>query len=198
MPEENSPLSVTLQPSDQRSQPSVLVPIKLKLPIVLQPEIIPAQYGCEVVVPILLKIPIALQIEILPKPPVCQVQPPQSVTLLAESLPEPTERMPASVEPSTDAPLIHAPLIHAPLLADPLIATRQPQAGNLKEQKLSKLNTRLHHFYPITILTILLGTLLGTGCSSMLVQHLLAVNTDQRCTIVSTTTTTLALNDRCL
>lgn len=193
MHEENSPLPVTLQPVDQRSQHSVFVPIKLKLPIVLQPEVIPTRYGCEVVVPILLKIPIALQIEVLPKPPACQVQPPQSVALLAESSPAPTEYLPEWVEPFTAAPLLHAPL-----LADPPIATAgQPQGVRLLGQKLSKLNTRLHHFYPITVLTLLLGTLLGTSWSSMLVKHSMAVNADRNCTIVSTTPTRLALNDRC-
>lgn len=198
MHEENSPLPVTLQPLDQRSQYSVLVPIQLKLPIVLQPEVIPTRYGCEVVVPILLKIPIALQIEVLPKPPVCQVQPPQSVALLAESSPAPTEWLPEWVEPSTAAPLLHASLLHAPLLTDPPIATAgEPQVVRLPGQKLSKLNTRLHHFCPITVLTLLLGTLLGTSGSSVLVKHLMAVNADQSCTIVSTTPTRLALNDRC-
>lgn len=223
MDEEKRSLPTTLQLSNQ-SQQTVLVPIQLNLPIILQPQVIPKQYGCEVVVPIRLKIPIALQIEILKKLPMCPVQSLQpAAEPLTELLTKPlTEALDSSLTESSQTPneqkLESAgklsaesadnlfdksyELSDAPLVDATVIAASPQQVGTLEQQQankfnISKLNNRKYRFYPITVLTLLLGTLLGTSCSSMLVKHFLALQTDQHCAIVSTTTARLDLSHRC-
>lgn len=229
------------QPQSERAPdpPHISTPIALKLPIHIQPDVIPTSYGCEVIVPILLKIPIILQIDVSQRPPQCKPKTPKPHSSLAKANSVPTTSHSEPVERRSDTPSSShlsnpdslssqpssAELSSAenkrlklssfegkrseaessklesskPESSEPAaIAKDIPQHPNRVHSKpLGKLDPKLHRFCPITILAILLGSLLGLGCSSLLVQHLATLNVDQHCAIASTNSASLALEDRC-
>lgn len=195
----------TLPQSDgYPDQSKISAPIAFKVPVPVQLEVVPTPYGCEMIVPITLKIPIVLQIDVVEVPPLCKSQQskssstaaPSTLTQLAQerikSPPEPME--PRSEAPPSDPPSTSAELpVTLPVAAS--APPGQPQSNQLNLQKLRQLSAKLHYLCPLTILMILLGALLGVGCSFIVVKYLLDLRADQGFAIASIELAKLKLKD---
>jgi hypothetical protein len=177
--------------ADAVPDPSTIhTPILLKVPIALQPLVLSPPYGCEVVVPIRLNIPIALEVELISKPSSCQPHPPARTDRFTASVSHSTAaaapELSATLSDSTsEAIAALAPTPEPPqgLQTDPALTLQplsqsDPNPAFMQERggKKPRLHSGFQRCYPITVLTLLLGILLGVGGSVMAVKYLLSLD----------------------
>lgn len=162
---------------DATSQPTN-PPITVRLPAVLHSTGEATPYGCELVIPITLKVPLILQIEVLSQPPQCHTQ---------EQIPlaQPIAAVLSSVPKSSPAQSFVQSFVQSPEHIISPDFPLQPSGHQPSEQAMHQTSLRsplqkisgllgliLRYIRPNhTVTLILLGALLGTTCSSIIVMH---------------------------